>query len=121
MKRRSTSPFAHGATVLTVWPPDTTPTLSVMPASDVGQRMQRQRLVREFVDRADADLEVRARMRRLAGDLEAHEHAALAAGDRRAGARPGSELNTTRAARACCSITLRENGEPISSSPVNNA
>ena len=36
-------------------------------------------------------------------------------------ARPGSELNTARAARACCSITGRENGEPISSSPVNSA
>ena len=31
MKRRSTSPLAQGATVLTVCPPDTTPTLSVMP------------------------------------------------------------------------------------------
>ena len=35
--------------------------------------------------------------------------------------RPGSELKHTRAARACCSITGRENGEPISSSPVNSA
>ena len=33
MKRRSTSPRAQGATVLTVWPPETTPTLSVMPLS----------------------------------------------------------------------------------------
>ena len=31
MKRRSTSPLAQGATVLTVWPPEMTPTLSVMP------------------------------------------------------------------------------------------
>jgi hypothetical protein len=35
--------------------------------------------------------------------------------------RPGSELKQTRAARACCSMIGRENGEPISSSPVNSA
>ena len=37
------------------------------------------------------------------------------------GPRPGSELNTARAGRANRSITSRENGEPISSSPVNSA
>ena len=35
-------------------------------------------------------------------------------------ARPGSELNTTRAPRASASITGRPSGEPISSSPVNS-
>src|SRR6185436_20119806 len=40
--------------------------------------MQRDRLARKLLDRRNAIREIAARMRRLAGDLHLHEHAALA-------------------------------------------
>ena len=51
--------------------------------------MQRQRLVRELVDSADAHLEIDAGVRGFAGDLEADEQAALASGHRGAAAAAG--------------------------------
>ena len=58
-------------------------------ARDVGDRMQRDDLVRELADGAHALLEVAAGVGGLAGDLHLHEDAALAAGHDVAGGSPG--------------------------------
>src|SRR5204863_5699780 len=47
----------------------------------VRKSVQRQRLMRELVDRADTRIEVDAGMCGLAGDLEAHKNPAFPAGD----------------------------------------
>jgi hypothetical protein len=66
----------------------------------VGQRMQHDDLLCEFFDGADAVSVVVAGMRRLAGDIEAHEDAALASGDD-AAAWPAGLAVEHGARRAC--------------------
>ena len=121
MKRRSTSPFAQGATVLTVWPPETTPTLSVMPffgslsacsasvlcASSLIALMPASKLAPEC-----AALPV------ISKRMNTPPLRPVTAAPR-AAAGLGVEHRARRA--RVRSITGRENGEPISSSPVNSA
>ena len=107
--------------VFTVCPPETTPTLSVMPffgslsacsasvlwASSLMALMPASKFTPECA--ALPVISKRMNMQPLRPVTAAPR------------ALPGSELKQTRAARACASITGRENGEPISSSPVNSA
>ena len=67
--------------MLTTSPPAIVPTLQRDAALAVGEPVQLDDLAGDLLDRADAVGEVVAGMRRLAGDVEPHEDAALAAGD----------------------------------------
>src|SRR3954469_24773303 len=84
--------------------------------------MQRDDLSRELFDRRDAVGEVATGMRRLAGDLHFHEHAALAA--RYDVARRPAGLRIKHRARPprppLYWMVGQPAGEPISSSDVNS-
>jgi hypothetical protein len=89
-----------------------------MPRFQVGQLVHGDDLVRHLADGADALLEVAAGVGGLARDLEGEEDAALARGDDVAAGTAGLGVEDAARLAPDRSITGREEGEAISSSPV---
>ena len=118
--RTSISARASAATTLGRVPPETTPTLTLIPRVEILQALDRRNLIRELVDGARALAGIDAGVRGNAVDRQLELAAALARGLSAPPGSAGSSTSTARRWLASLSMIVREVPLPISSSVVQS-